>query len=145
MWSWFCWPDDITTMSEKSWLCLVFIWFGLLCRRTAILQSQLFLFPQATRAKLVRRIRAYSFHCGITWNYWYRNQKVVEKLSSNNNVSKIYVLLFLCFWKSQVSTGFWGSFRSDSQTSSVWRIRKVSQYKFKISPVRKSADCAVRS
>ena len=68
MWSWFCWPDDITTMSEKSWLCLVFIWFGLLCRRTAILQSQLFLFPQTTRAKLVR-IRAYSFHCGITWNW----------------------------------------------------------------------------
>ena len=78
MWSWFCWPD-ITTMSEKSWLCRDSVWFGLLCR-TAILQSQLFLFPQATRAKLVR-IRAYSFHCGITWNYWYRNQKV-EKLSS---------------------------------------------------------------
>ena len=144
MWSWFCWPD-ITTMSEKSWLCLVFIWFGLLCRRTAILQSQLFLFPQTTRAKLVR-IRAYSFHCGITWrNYWYRNQKVVEKLSSNNNVSKIYVLFFYVSENLKSLTGFWGSFRSDSQTSSVWRIRKVSQYKFKISPVRKSADCAVRS
>ena len=138
MWSWFCWPD-ITTMSEKSWLCWDSV-FGLLCR-TAILQSQLFLFPQATRAKLVR-IRAYSFHCGITWYYWYRNQKLRKKLSSNNNVSKIYC--FLCFWKSQVSTGCW-SFRSDSQTSSVWRILKVSQYKFKISPVRKSADCAVRS
>ena len=92
MWSWFCWPD-ITTMSEKSWLCWESV-FGLLCR-TAILQSQLFLFPQATRAKLVQ-IRAYSFHCGITWNYcWYRNQKVVEKLSSNNNVSKIYTVFYV--------------------------------------------------
>ena len=99
MWSWFCWPD-ITTMSEKSWLCRDSVWFGLLCR-TAILQSQLFLFPQATRAKLVR-IRAYSFHCGITWNYWYRNQKV-EKLSSN--VSKIYCFYVFENLKSQLVLG----------------------------------------
>ena len=122
-------------MSEKSWLCRHSV-FGLLCI-AGILQSQLFLVPQATRAKLVR-IRAYSFHCGITWYYWYRNQKE-EKNFRQITMCQKYIRFFM-FLKISSLNWFWGSFRSDSQTSSVWRILKVSQYKFKISLVRKSAD-----